>query len=139
MTLETDILIESEEKIHELMILCMMYIFCKKNLIGPYGFFFLLSAVCFQVLSCCLNAAITQGTACRVHPSLHSWLQITFVAWRWERKVRDGARRKVIRHHKTGTVHFLWLCHLPVKFLLQTFIIIRKWDSKTGESCLKVC
>lgn len=138
MTSEKDILIEGEEKIHELMILYMMHIFWKKNLIGLYVFFFH-TAVCFQVLSCWLNAAITQGTACRVHPSLHSWLQITFVAWRWERKVRDGARRKVIRHHKTGTVHFLWLCHLPVKCLLQTFIIIRKWDSKTGESCLRVC
>lgn len=82
----------------------MIYVFWKENILGLYLYFFY--TVYFQVLSCCLNAAITQVTACRVHPSLHSWLLITFVAQGWESEVGAWTQRKLIRHHKTGTAHF---------------------------------
>lgn len=95
MTLEMDILTEGEEKFMHYWFFYIINVFWKKNIIGRFFY-----PEYFQVLLSCLNAAITQVTACGVHPSLHSWLQITFVAWGWGREERARTQRKVIRNRK---------------------------------------
>lgn len=101
MTLETDIMTEGEENFMHYWFFYTIFVFWKKNITGHF-----FNPEYSQVLLSCLNAAITQVTACCVHPSLHSWLRITFVAWGWERKVRALIRRKGIKNQKRKEAHF---------------------------------